>query len=110
VPGRTTGSLVESLAIARERHGNRLHLIVFGMLDATTAHILRRECARACPANIDVVLLDVAHVNSLDDAGLEALFAAYERFGERLALIVGPPCAHLIHLNGSRERLPIIEG
>jgi anti-anti-sigma regulatory factor len=108
--GRAPQATADALAIVREHHGSRLHLIVSGTLDATTAPRLRAECGSECVDDIDVALLDVAHVTSMDRTGLQALFAANEHFGERLSIIVGPPCAHVIHLTGSRDKLPIIEG
>ncbi len=109
-PRRAPATPARALAITRERHGSGVHLIVSGTLDVASAQRLRAECLRDWPDEIHVILLDMARVTSMDGSGLGELHAAYRHLGERLSIILGPTCAHVIHIAGARERLPIIEG
>jgi anti-anti-sigma factor len=107
---RAVGTAMRSLAITRTPYGHGLHLLVSGQLDALTAHQLEQACARVGPKAADTVVLDLGEVTSLDASGLAVLFAASERLGERLVIIISPSCAHTIHIAKVHDRLPIIEG
>lgn len=98
------------LAIQRRRYESGVHFIVSGELDAVTAPQLRRQCERVDPSEAETVLLDLADLATMDEHGLDALFAAYDHFGERLVIIIGHHGAHQVELASARDVLPIIEG
>jgi len=104
------GPTASGLAIKRRRYESGLHLIVSGELDRVTAGQLQQQCERVDPAELPTVLLDLADVTLTDSSGLDVLFAAFEHFGERLVVIIGPPCAQTVDIANVRGRLPIIEG
>jgi len=99
-----------ALAIKRKRYERSMHFIVFGELDLVTAHQLKQQCERVDPDEMETVLVDLAEVTSMDNAGLDLLFAAFAHFGERLVIIISPSCAHTIDISTARGVLPIIEG
>ncbi|MGH2849372.1 MAG: STAS domain-containing protein [Solirubrobacteraceae bacterium] len=98
------------LAIQRRRYDSGLHFIVSGGLDAVTASQLRQQCERVDPGEAETVLLDLADLTTMDEHGLDVLFAASDHFGERLVIILGPGGARQVELAHAREVLPIIEG
>ncbi|HEY1778610.1 MAG TPA: STAS domain-containing protein [Solirubrobacteraceae bacterium] len=104
------GSKPSLLEIERRRYEHGLHLLVSGQLEAVTAGQLEQECNRLASEELETIVLDLGDVTSMDPGGVGALFAVFARLGERLVVIVSPPCAHAIHLANARDRLPIIEG
>lgn len=108
--GAARGGADGALLVELRRHESGLHLLVSGELHMGTAHLLRQWCESVDAAEADTVLIDLAELTAMDGDGLDALFAAYLHFGERLVIIVGPPGAHTIDLAGVRDILPIIEG
>jgi anti-anti-sigma factor len=98
------------LTIQRRRYESGVHLIVSGELDIATASLLTQQCKRVDPNEAEIVLLDLADLVTMDDSGLDVLFAAYAHLGDRLVIIIGPPGARTIELANVRDQLPIIEG
>jgi anti-anti-sigma factor len=98
------------LGIHSRRYEHGLYVLVSGPLDAATEHELRQQCDRIDPRVIETVVLDLGDVTYMDANGLGALLAAFAHLGERLVIIVSPPCAHAIHVARVRDWLPIIEG
>jgi anti-anti-sigma factor len=106
----TGGPETSALTILRARYESGVHFIVSGELDIVTAPLLKQQCERLEANGAETVLLDLADLTTMDSSGLDVLFAAYAHFGERLVIIIGPPCAHTIGLANVRDWLPIIEG
>jgi anti-anti-sigma factor len=104
------GSAPSLLEIERRRYEHGLHLLVSGQLEAGSADQLEQECNRLASEDLETIVLDLGDVTSMDPGGVGALFAVFARLGERLVVIVSPPCARAIHLANARDRLPIIEG
>jgi anti-anti-sigma factor len=106
----TYGAQTSALTIHRARYEGGVHFIVSGELDIVTAPLLKAQCERVDPDEAETVLLDLADLTIMDSSGLDVLFAGYAHFGERLVIIIGPPCAQTIALANVRDLLPIIEG
>jgi anti-anti-sigma factor len=104
------GANASGLAITRRRYELGLHFLVAGQLDAVTAPRLKQQCDRVDPDEVETVVLDLGDVTHMDASCLSVLFAAFAHLGERLVIIISPPCAHTIHITKVRDRLPIIEG
>lgn len=106
----TSGPPTSTLAIQHRLYETGLHFIVSGKLDDMTARELKRCYERVDPREAETVLLDLADLTIMDGSGLDVLLAAHAHFGERLVIIIGPPCARTIELGNVRDVLPIIEG
>jgi anti-sigma B factor antagonist len=103
-------TMLEDFQITRARHERGVHIVVAGELDIMTAAELRDHYGCEDAEGAGTILIDLAEVTFIDSSGLYALLEAHERFGERLVIIIGPPCAHVIDITDLRRRLPIIEG
>ena len=103
-------TMLDDFQITRATHERGVHIVVSGELDMMTAHELRNQYRFEDTEGAGTILIDLAEVTFIDSSGLHALLEAHERFGERLVIIIGPPCAHVIDITDLRRRLPIIEG
>lgn len=108
--GLTIGVTASALALKHKRYESGLHFIASGELDSATAPQLKQQCERLDPDEVGTVLLDLADLTLIDSSGLDVLTAAHAHLGERLVIIIGPPCADPIDIARARDRLPIIEG
>jgi anti-anti-sigma regulatory factor len=95
------------LAIGQRRCESGLHIMVSGALGAVTAHELTERCDRIDP-DAGTVLIDLADLADIDRGGIQALVAAYGRFGERLVILAAPWCARAIELANLPHRLPLV--
>jgi anti-sigma B factor antagonist len=108
--GAAVGAQTSDLAITRRRYERGLQFLVAGQFDAATAPRLKHQCEWVDPEAVETVVLDLGDVTYMDASGLSVLLAAFAHLGERLSIIIGPPCAHTTHITKARDRLPIIEG
>jgi anti-anti-sigma factor len=94
----------DPFAIAVEREGEDVRLLVAGELDIASAPVLASRIEEERPR---ALLLDLSAVTFIDSTGLRAVLAAHDEFGERLRIVASEPAMRLFILVGADERLPL---
>ena len=96
--------------LVREKRGRDRVELLLNSSFAAQLGILEQGHERQHPADLAVVLIDLAAVTFIDSSGLHALIAAHEHLGDRLSIILSPQCTQLVEIAMLRDALPIIEG